>query len=88
MTNSNAVEQTEELTNGVDVVTLGQYLRPTKQHIEVARYVEPAEFDDYADQARQRGFLLVSASPLTRSSYHAEEDFTRLRDARQAALSG
>ena len=54
----------------------------------MSRYVEPAEFDDYAAAARERGFLLVSASPLTRSSYHAEEDFARLRAARQAALAG
>ena len=70
----------------VDFLTIGQYLRPTKQHIEVARYVEPEEFDDYAGEAQQRGFLLVSSSPLTRSSYHAEEDFGRLRAARQAAV--
>lgn len=72
----------------VDFLTIGQYLRPTKRHIEVVRYVEPTEFDDYAEQARQRGFLLVSSSPLTRSSYHAEEDFERLREARRAQLEG
>ena len=70
----------------VDFLTIGQYLRPTKRHIEVARYVEPAEFDAYAGEARERGFLLVSSSPLTRSSYHAEEDFAQLREARRAAL--
>jgi lipoic acid synthetase len=69
---------------GVDFVTIGQYLRPTPRHAEVARYVEPAEFDRYRDAARDRGFLLVSASPLTRSSYHADEDFERLRNARAA----
>jgi lipoic acid synthetase len=68
----------------VDFVTIGQYLRPTPRHAEVARYVEPAEFDRYRDEARARGFLLVSASPLTRSSYHADEDFERLRNARAA----
>ena len=67
----------------VDFLTIGQYLRPTRRHIEVARYVEPAEFDDYAAEARKRGFLLVSSAPLTRSSYHAEEDFERLRAARR-----
>ena len=71
----------------VDFLTMGQYLRPTKRHIEVARYVEPAEFDDYAAEARERGFLLVASSPFTRSSYHAEEDFARLRAARHAALA-
>jgi len=72
----------------VDFLTIGQYLRPTQQHIEVARYVEPAEFDDFAAEAQSRGFLLVSSSPLTRSSYHAEADFARLREARQAAAAG
>ena len=67
----------------VDFLTIGQYLRPTRNHIEVSRYVEPGEFDDYAAEARSRGFLLVSSSPLTRSSYHAEEDFVRLREAWQ-----
>jgi lipoic acid synthetase len=68
----------------VDFVTIGQYLRPTPRHAEVARYVPPEEFDRYRDAARARGFLLVSASPLTRSSYHADEDFERLRSARAA----
>jgi lipoic acid synthetase len=68
----------------VDFVTIGQYLRPTPRHAEVARYVPPEEFDGYRDAARARGFLLVSASPLTRSSYHADEDFERLRNARAA----
>jgi lipoic acid synthetase len=68
----------------VDFVTIGQYLRPTPRHAEVARYVPPEEFERYRDAARVRGFLLVSASPLTRSSYHADEDFERLRNARAA----
>jgi len=68
----------------VDFVTIGQYLRPTPRHAEVARYVPPEEFERYRDAARARGFLLVSASPLTRSSYHADEDFERLRNARAA----
>jgi lipoic acid synthetase len=72
----------------VDFLTIGQYLRPTPRHIEVARYVEPSEFDDYAEEARKRGFLLVSSTPLTRSSYHAEEDFERLRGARRSRLEG
>jgi lipoic acid synthetase len=70
-----------------DFLTIGQYLQPTPRHAEIARYVEPAEFDAYADAAREKGFLLVSSSPLTRSSYHAEEDFARLRAAREAQLA-
>ena len=66
----------------VDFLTLGQYLRPTPRHAEVVRYAEPAEFDALAVRAREKGFLVVSASPLTRSSYHADADFERLREAR------
>jgi lipoic acid synthetase len=70
----------------VDFMTIGQYLRPTPRHVEVARYVTPDEFAEYAEAARSRGFALVSSSPLTRSSYHADEDFSRLREARGRAL--
>jgi lipoic acid synthetase len=66
----------------VDFLTVGQYLRPTKRHAAVARYPSPDEFDEIAEEARSRGFLLVSATPLTRSSYHAEADFRRLQAAR------
>ena len=72
---------------GVDFLTIGQYLRPTPRHAPVARYVEPDEFAAYREDAERRGFLLVSASPLTRSSYHADRDFERLRAARLAALA-
>jgi lipoic acid synthetase len=72
----------------VDFLTVGQYLRPTLEHAPVARYVEPAEFDSLAAAARDKGFLLVSSTPLTRSSYHAGDDFERLRAARTAALGG
>jgi lipoic acid synthetase len=72
----------------VDFLTIGQYLRPTPRHAPVARYVEPAEFEGYRDEASARGFLLVSASPLTRSSYHADQDFERLRAARTAVGAG
>jgi lipoic acid synthetase len=72
---------------GVDFLTIGQYLQPTPRHHPVERYVPPAEFEDYARMARAKGFLMVSASPLTRSSYHAGEDFERLRRAREAALA-
>lgn len=71
----------------VDFLTIGQYLRPTLKHAAVLRYVEPSEFDAYADAAREKGFLLVSSSPMTRSSYHAGQDFARLRAARDAQLA-
>jgi lipoic acid synthetase len=64
----------------------GQYLQPTPRHHPVEAFVPPGVFEEYARMARAKGFLMVSASPLTRSSYHAGDDFSRLRDARQAAL--
>ena len=67
----------------VDFLTIGQYLQPTKKHAEVARYIPPDEFQSLAQAARSKGFLLVAASPLTRSSYHAGDDFRRLREARR-----
>ena len=66
----------------VDFLTLGQYLQPTIKHAAVDRFVTPDEFADYAALARAKGFLLVSATPLTRSSYHADANFAALRDAR------
>jgi lipoic acid synthetase len=71
----------------VDFLTIGQYLQPTVKHAAVARFVEPSEFEDYASLARAKGFLLVSATPLTRSSYHADRDFAALRDARARQLA-
>jgi lipoic acid synthetase len=71
----------------VDFLTIGQYLQPTVKHAAVARFVTPEEFADYAALARGKGFLLVSASPLTRSSYHADADFAALRSARAARLT-
>jgi lipoic acid synthetase len=68
----------------VDFLTIGQYLQPTKKHHPVLRYVPPDEFTSYATVAKTKGFLLVSASPLTRSSHHAGEDFAALRAARLA----
>ena len=68
----------------VDFLTIGQYLQPTRKHAPVKRYVHPDEFEAYAQSARGKGFLLVGASPLTRSSYHAGDDFARLRAARIA----
>jgi lipoyl synthase len=68
----------------VDFLTIGQYLQPTRKHAEVARFVPPEEFEAYRRVALAKGFLLVAASPLTRSSYHAGADFARLRAARAA----
>jgi lipoic acid synthetase len=67
----------------VDFLTIGQYLQPTIKHAAVDRFVTPDEFADYAVLARGKGFLLVSATPLTRSSYHADADFASLRVARE-----
>jgi lipoic acid synthetase len=72
---------------GVDFLTIGQYLQPTLKHAAVARYVAPDEFEDYRAAARAKGFLLVSASPLTRSSHHADRDFQRLQEARVKQLA-
>ena len=69
----------------VDFLTMGQYLQPTLKHAAIDRFVTPEEFDDFAAMARGKGFLMVSASPLTRSSYHAGDDFAQLRAARLAA---
>jgi lipoic acid synthetase len=70
----------------VDFLTIGQYLQPTVKHAAVDRFVTPEEFEDYAKVARGKGFLLVSSTPLTRSSYHADRDFAALREAREATL--
>src|SRR6476620_9863884 len=67
---------------GVDFITIGQYLQPTRKHAAVDRFVTPEEFAALETIARSKGFLLVSASPLTRSSHHAGEDFARLQAAR------
>jgi lipoic acid synthetase len=71
----------------VDFLTIGQYLQPTPKHARVDRFVTPDEFETYRTMAVAKGFLLVSASPLTRSSYHADEDFQRLQAARSARLA-
>jgi lipoic acid synthetase len=70
----------------VDFLTIGQYLQPTVKHAAVARFWEPEAFEDLAGMARAKGFLLVSATPLTRSSYHADQDFAALQAARRARL--
>jgi lipoic acid synthetase len=71
----------------IDFLTIGQYLQPTRKHAAVDRFVTPDEFKSYETVARTKGFLLVSSSPLTRSSYHADEDFARMRDARNAQIA-
>ncbi len=69
---------------GVDFLTIGQYLQPTRKHAPVDRFVTPQEFEAYETIALSKGFLIVSATPLTRSSHHAGEDFARLKAARDA----
>jgi lipoic acid synthetase len=71
----------------VDFLTIGQYLQPTPKHAALDRFWTP-ESSELAQMARAKGFLMVSSSPLTRSSYHAGDDFARLRAARQAQLKG
>ncbi len=68
----------------IDFLTIGQYLQPTRKHVAVDRFVTPDEFKGFEITARSKGFLMVSATPLTRSSYHADEDFYALRSAREA----
>ena len=71
----------------IDFLTIGQYLQPTPKHHRVDRFVTPEEFASYEKAAYGKGFLMVSATPLTRSSYHAGDDFARLRAARMAKLA-
>ncbi|MFO1083882.1 MAG: lipoyl synthase [Reyranellaceae bacterium] len=72
----------------VDFLTVGQYLQPTPKHAALDRFWTPAEFEELGVMARAKGFLMVSASPLTRSSYHAGDDFARLKATRAALLEG
>lgn len=69
----------------VDFMTIGQYLQPTPKHHPLMKFVTPEEFNDYEKMGRGKGFLVISASPLTRSSYHAGDDFQKLKAARMAA---
>jgi lipoic acid synthetase len=71
---------------GIDFLTMGQYLQPTPRHAKVEEFVTPQAFEAFAAIARAKGFLLVAASPLTRSSYHAGDDFRAMREARVAQL--
>jgi len=72
---------------GVDFLTVGQYLQPTVKHHAIDRFVTPSEFESYKKAAYGKGFLMVSSSPLTRSSYHADSDFAELQRAREARLA-
>jgi len=69
----------------VDFITIGQYLPPSGKHAKLERYVSPAEFNSFSKMAYAKGFLMVSSSPLTRSSYHASDDFKKLRMKREAS---
>ncbi len=71
----------------VDFLTMGQYLQPTPKHAEVIDFVTPKAFDAFAAIARAKGFLMVASSPLTRSSYHAGDDFAQMRAAREEKLA-
>lgn len=87
-TNEEVVQLMEDLRSAVvDFMTIGQYLQPTKNHAKVDRYVTPEEFKYLERIAKAKGFLMVSSSPLTRSSYHAGDDFRRMREARLKKLS-
>jgi lipoic acid synthetase len=72
----------------IDFLTIGQYLQPTPKHHAVDRFVTPDEFTSYEKSAYNKGFLMVSSTPLTRSSYHAGDDFARLKAARDRRLAG
>lgn len=83
-TNEEVYQLMDDLRSAeVDFLTIGQYLQPTPRHAPVVRYVAPEEFARMEQMARAKGFLMVSASPLTRSSYHAGEDFAELKRARE-----
>ena len=70
----------------VDFMTIGQYLQPTPKHAAVDRFVTPEQFETYHKQGLAKGFLMMSSTPLTRSSYHADADFVALRAAREEKL--
>jgi lipoic acid synthetase len=79
-TDDEVIETMRDLrTAGVDILTLGQYLRPTPKHAPVERYVTPERFEDYAREGREMGFAFIASGPLVRSSYHAAEGFVEAR---------
>ncbi len=82
-TNSEVLQVMDDLrAANVDFITIGQYLQPTPKHAKIDRYVTPEDFDYLATMAKSKGFLMVASSPLTRSSYHAGDDFKKLKQAR------
>jgi len=68
----------------VDFITIGQYLPPTSKHAKLEKFITPKEFDEYKQMAFAKGFLMVASSPLTRSSYHASEDFRVMQQNRDS----
>ena len=68
---------------GCDLLTVGQYLQPSVKHYPLKRYVHPEEFSELKKIAESKGFLIVASSPLTRSSYHADEDFSKMKKLRE-----
>ena len=70
------------ISANVDFLTIGQYLQPSEKHHPLSRYYHPQEFEELKMIAKSKGFLLVSSSPLTRSSYHADDDFKKLKKER------
>ena len=74
------------LSAKVDFLTIGQYLQPTTKHHPLKRYVHPEEFKELKEIALSKGFLIVSSSPLTRSSYHADKDFSEMKKLREKQL--
>jgi lipoic acid synthetase len=87
-TNEEVLQVMDDLRSAdVDFMTIGQYLQPTPKHAPVKRFVTPEDFDYFQRVAYTKGFLMVSASPLTRSSYHADADFAKMRDARKAKIA-
>ena len=74
------------LSANVDFLTIGQYLQPTTKHFPLDRYVHPDEFSEFKELALLKGFLLVASSPLTRSSYHADEDFNKMKKLREEQI--
>jgi lipoic acid synthetase len=71
----------------IDFMTIGQYLQPTPRHAKLERFVTPDEFKAYERMGKGKGFLLISATPLTRSSYHAGDDFAKLKANREKKLA-
>ena len=71
------------LSANVDFLTIGQYLQPSVKHYPLNRYIHPDEFEEFKEIALSKGFLIVSSSPLTRSSYHADEDFAEMKKLRK-----